>query len=274
MGRWEEEQKKMEEERKAAVAELERKRRLAEKVAGDFWKVGMCACKMFGDDSWPRGYGPEDTRKHRKGCPRDKITQQQGMKLLQPIADHIVELEEKVLKLHEKAAGAEGPFDPVAVPVASRVLALGRAHQSEYPDELSGGIIQKVALGMGARFVSAYKWKSDYYDRGRGVPENEPNVRELMEPDPTSQGRKGEQTERPVVVGDHGNISYYAIFPNEQRAKVFVELATMFRSLTLAAFNAGMDRGRSIITQLAAGEITMAQFARMSEDFEKEPKER
>jgi len=279
MSRWEDEERQRKEEREAAIAEMERKKAFAAKIARDFWKNGMCSCKIFGDDSWPRTIrniprtNPmEYEYKHRKGCPKEKLKPAQGEQLIGPIATHIVELEEKVLRLHEKAAGAEGPFEPVAVAVSSRALALGRAHQDEYPDELSKGILIQIATGMGARLVDPYKWKGDYYQQQKGVPGNEPAVRELTEPDPASKSRKGEKTEQLVVVGESGNISYHAVFPNEQRARMFVAIAGMLFQLTRSAFNAGMNRGRSIVTQLAANEITWDQFAKMSEDFEKETK--
>lgn len=279
MSRWEDEERQRKEEREAAIAEMERKKALAAKIARDFWKNGMCACKVFGDDSWPRTIRSiprtnptEYERKHRKGCPKDKLTIDQGEQLLGLIAAHIVELEEKVLKLHEKAAGAEGPFEPVAVAISARALALGRAHQDEYPDELSKGILIQIANGMGARLVDAYKWKDDYYRQEKGMPENEPSVRELTEPDPDTKGRKGEKLEQLVVIGESGNISYHAVFPNEKRARMFVAIAGMLVQLSRSAFNAGMNRGRSVVTQLAANEITWAEFAKMSEDFEKEPR--
>jgi hypothetical protein len=249
--------------------------KLVEKLTKRIVAERLCACEHLKTGTKHRYHG-----RHLKGCPLGEVPEEALKQMLKPVAEEIAELELRNAELHAKAASVEGR-DQVYVPCNSNALQFVVPTDQSFADSWDDAT-EVIARCMGARIVPQHKWRDTSTNMARfdlshtHDPLQEPLARPVMEKNPDF-GKKGHASEEKFERVDvrHENrdhITFYAVFPSERHAKDFIGVIRELRQLLEALYDAGKGYGKSLLTQLAKGEISVDTFNVRAEEFQGERK--
>ena len=228
-----------------------------EKVAEGLVR-SLCACESIGKRTRHVSIVGKDgmyrTRQlHAVECPLNGEGEQHAAKLVIPIAENVVELQERVKRLEAKLV--DGRAEPTMVPFDDHFLdpvELYYFHDRETTESVET-FMTTLAEGLGAK-VERYHWNEDSIP---GIVERTEWVSERWRG--SKERRKVEYIAQLRTRAD--GVAYYrAVFPTRQRALAYVNLCRTLKDILAGVHNAGKLYGSDLLHRLARQDITPSEF--------------